>query len=388
MLKKNELFGECAGIFVNLLKTTMGTGILAYPYIFKTCGIYRAILLTAASALASLFGLWLYIDLNSYYGLDNTMSSISYYIFPQMKTAVDLIVIMKCFSVFVAYLFLLKHKLPQLMALVFDAPKNTTLCLFLILLAASPFIFMFRLNRLRYTSLLGLLAALMLVVFSVYRYTSSDAKAPEPKREAGSHGYLPLLGPFTFSFTCHQNIFTVQNEMRISNKLALKLTTLLVFTIASVMYIVFGLFTYITFGEDTPEKFFDTFSGDNVSSFVLVFYFLVVIMSIPLQTHPCRTYMLNMIDSKYSTQEKYWRARSLASFIIVLFAFILSLRETDYNELCRGIGSTFSALMCFVFASLYYLIAFRGTSFETKKAMALYSLVYGCLAIFSFFYRA
>jgi amino acid permease len=387
MLKKNELFEECVGIFINLLKTTMGTGILAYPSIFRICGIPKGILLTAASALASLFGLWLYIDLNSYYGLDNTMSSLSYYILPQMKSIVDLIVIMKCFSVFVAYLFLLKHRIPQVTALVFDAPKDATLCLFMILLLTSPFIFMFRLNRLKYTSSLGLVATFMLVAFSIYRYCNFSNIAPPGVRGPKDSSYLPLLGPFTFSFTCHQNIFTVQNEMRISNKLALKLTTLLVFVAASVMYIVFGVATYLTFRESTPDNFFETLSGDNMSSFVLVFYFLVVMMSIPLQTHPCRMYVLNMIDQKYSTQEKHWEIRSLASFIIISSAFLLSLRETDYNELCRGIGSTFSALMCFVFASFYYFIAFRGTGFEMRKIMALYSIAYGGLAILSFFYR-
>lgn len=382
MNKKNELRSECFSIFVNLTKTTLGAGVLAYPYLFKTYGVYYAVLLTVVSALASLFGLWLYIDLNDFYGLDNSMSTIAQYIYPPLQAFVNVAVFFKCFLVCSAYLMLLKREVPGIVRTLLGAQDEyPNLCLFAAVACISPFVFMHRLDKLRYTSSLGVLAILALVLSSVYRFTNS-AGAPI-QLDTGNRNYLANLGSFVFSFTCHQNIFAAHNEMKIHNKTALKITAMLALGTASVVYIVFGLVNYMTFGDKVARNFLGMLPKDGLGTTVSIFYLLVVMMSIPLQTNPCRAYFLNMFNLRYSVQEKYWHLRAATSLFILLISCMLAAMNSDFECFCGMIGGSFSTFMCFIFAGMYYFLAFRHRGLEIKKLMALFVLVYGGAALLS-----
>lgn len=387
-MKKNELKTECFSIFVNLTKTTLGTGVLGYPFLFKKHGVYYTVLLTLVSALASLFGLWLYIDLNDFYGLDNSMSSIAQYIYPPLQVFVNVTVFFKCFLVCSAYLSLLRRDVPGLVRSVFGMQDEyPNLCLLVVLLCVSPFVFMYKLDRLRYTSSFGVLAILVLIAASVYRYAMMKGEVAV-QMDTGDRNYLSGLGSFVFSFTCHQNIFTAQNEMRTNNKTALKITAMLALLTASAVYIAFGLVNYLTFGDAITKNIFETLPGDGMTRGVSVFYFLVVIVSIPLQTNPCRAYLLNMFDVRYSMEEKHWRVRAVASFLILLLAYVLAVMNPNFERFCGRIGGSFSTFMCFIFAGLYYFMAFSHRGFEVKKVMALFVLLYGGCAFLSLFLNA
>lgn len=382
-MKENRLRSECRSIFINLIKTTLGSGILRYPFLFKTYGVWYTIMLTSVSALASLLGLWLYIDLNDFYGLDNSMSTIARYIYPPLQPAVNITVSLKSLLVCIAYLVLLKNNVPGTIRGIFGLQDEYPgLCLLGIVLCIFPFVAMHRIDRLRYTSLFGFAAVIGLVLVSIYRYAiAGEARFSGEMKEKE---YFGELGSFVFGFTCHQNIFSVQNEMKTGDRTALKATTLLVMVVASLVYITFGLTNYLALGDTMKENFFENLPS-GVRSVVSVFYFLVIIMSIPLQTHPCRTYFLDLFDTRYSMDGKYWHLRFVTSLFIILLAFIVAMNVSRMERLCEVIGGSFSTLMCFGFASVYYFMAFWHRGFEVKKLMALFVLLYGVAAFISLF---
>ncbi|KAG5859673.1 amino acid transporter [Encephalitozoon hellem] len=383
-MKKNELGRECRSIFINLIKTTIGSGILRYPFLFKMYGIWYTAALTFISALASLLGLWLYIDLNDFYGLDNTMSTIARYIYPTLQPIVNVTVSVKCFLVCTAYLVLLKNNLPGTIRSIFGLESDyRILCMAGVVLCVFPFVSMQKIDRLRYTSSFGFGAAIALVVLSIYRYAVSK-DVPIYTESKDGNNYLGELGSFVFGFTCHQNIFSVQNEMMVSDKTALKITVLLVLLVASLVYITFGLTNYLVLGDGMSENFFENIP-ERMRNVVAMFYFLVVMMSIPLQTHPCRTYFLDLFDTRYSVDGKYWHLRFVTSIFIILLSFMIAMNVSKMERLCEVIGGSFSTLMCFIFASLYYFIAFWNRGFEMKKITALFVLLYGVAAFTSLF---
>ncbi|KAH9412298.1 putative amino acid transporter [Ordospora pajunii] len=384
-MKKNELRKESISIFINLIKTTIGSGILRYPFLFKMYGPWYTIVLTLISALASLFGLWMYIDLNDFYGLDNSMSTIARYIYPPLQNIVNITVSVKCFLVCIAYLVLLKNNVPRTVSAIFGMQDEyPNLCIFVIAVCIFPFVVMHRIDKLRYTSLFGLVAVMALVASSIAMYAKSgDVVAMQ--HTATSNGKLfGELGSFVFGFTCHQNIFSVQNEMKTNNKTALKLTTFLVLGTASLTYIVFGLASYLALGDSMKENFFENLP-DRIRNTVAVFYFFVVMMSIPLQTHPCRTYFLNLFGAKYSAERKYRHLRFVTSLFIIAVALIAAMSVSKMERLCEVIGGSFSALMCFGFASVYHFMAFKHRGIEIRKIMPLFVLLYGMAAFASLF---
>ncbi|AFN82991.1 putative aminoacid transporter [Encephalitozoon romaleae SJ-2008] len=382
-MKKNELGRECRSIFINLIKTTIGSGILRYPFLFKMYGVWYTTALTLISALASLLGLWLYIDLNDFYGLDNSMSTIARYIYPSLQPVVNVTVSVKCFLVCTAYLVLLKNNLPGTIKSIFGLEDtHQALCMAGVVLCVFPFVSMHKIDKLRYTSSFGFGAAIALVLLSIYRYVVCKEVPTYGEGRVGN--YLGELGSFVFGFTCHQNIFSVQNEMKVSDKAALKITVLLVLLMASLIYITFGLTNYLVLGDGMSENFFENIP-EGMKNIIAMFYFLVVMMSIPLQTHPCRTYFLDLFDTRYSADGKYWHLRFVTSLFIILLSFMIAMNVSKMERLCEIIGGSFSTLMCFVFASLYYFIAFWNRGFEMKKITALFVLLYGVAAFVSLF---
>ncbi|KAM0672435.1 hypothetical protein OCOL_000655 [Ordospora colligata] len=385
-MKKNELRNESMSIFINLIKTTIGSGILRYPFLFKTYGLWYTIALTLISALASLFGLWMYIDLNDFYGLDNSMSTLARYIYPPLQNIVNVTVSVKCFLVCIAYLVLLKNNVPRTVSAILGIQDEyPNLCLFVITVCIFPFVIMHRIDKLRYTSLFGLIAVMALVASSVVIYAKSSDVVMQ-HTVTSNHKLFGELGSFVFGFTCHQNIFSVQNEMKASNKSMLKLTTFLVLSTASLIYIVFGVTSYLAFGDKMKENFFENLPS-GIRNTVAVFYFFVVMMSIPLQMHPCRTYFLNLFGAKYSIEKKYGHLRFVTSLFIMALALVTAMSVNKMERLCEIIGGSFSTLMCFGFASVYHFMAFKHRRLEVRKIMALFVLLYGMAAFASLFAR-
>lgn len=224
-------FSESLSIYINLLKTTMGCGILKYPIFFQVYGIFPCIILTIISALSSFSGIILYINLNDKYGRNNTLSTVTLHFKPFLKILADVVVIFKCYTVSIAYMVYLKKQLEFLISY-FDLSLNVYFLLLMIVILITPFVIMNKLDKLKYTSSLGLIAILLLISTSLYRYLNLD-KSYTLQIDTGNRSYIDNLSHFVFSFTCHQNIFTIQNEMSFYNTRALKITALFSFLSAS-----------------------------------------------------------------------------------------------------------------------------------------------------------
>ena len=101
--------------YVNLLKTAVGSGILAYPYLFLTYGILPTLIISTIAAFFSFFGLALYIESTSFQSKIkeiNTLSSLATSCSPNSKIISDLAICFKCFSVAISYLIIARQLLP------------------------------------------------------------------------------------------------------------------------------------------------------------------------------------------------------------------------------------------------------------------------------------
>ncbi|KAK6089409.1 hypothetical protein P3W45_001546 [Vairimorpha bombi] len=374
-------FSESLSIYINLLKTTMGCGILKYPYLFQVYGIIPCILLTIISALSSYSGIVLYIDLNDKYGRNSTLSTVSLHFKPYLKLLADIVVIFKCYTVSIAYLVYLKSQLIFLTDY-YNLPINVYFLLLLIVILISPFILMNKLDKLKYTSSLGLLAILFLMSTSLYRYLSLE-KSHILGMDSGNRSYINNLCHFVFSFTCHQNIFTAQNEMISYNSRVLKLTALFSFISASLVYLIFGLISYMAFGDSIQTSFIDTHPSDGVKVSLSIFYIFLLALSIPLQTNPCKQYLLNMVNEKYLKDEKYKKVCYFTSVSMILSIYLLSCTNIEFDSMCKLIGGTFSTCMCFIFAGMYHFLSCKMTENRINNILAVVSLSYGVLSFCS-----
>ncbi|EOB12155.1 Putative amino acid permease [Nosema bombycis CQ1] len=375
---KSVNLSENFSIFINLLKTTMGCGILKYPTLYYEYGIIPALILTVISAFASYCGIFLYIDLNDKYGLGNTLSTVSLHFAPYLKVLADIVVIAKCYMVGVAYLIYIGEQLVFLLKY-FMIDLSPKIALGIVLALISPFIFISKIDKLKYTSTAGLVAILMLVSASYYRLKSNEIPH-SISYDTGNRSYIKNLCHFVFSFTCHQNIFTLQNSMENYNKRHLKITSGFSFVSAVVIYSIFGWISYIALGNNLKTSYLEAQPEDHLKVAISIFYICLVSLSIPLQTNPCKSYLLNAVNPDFLVKESYFYVRTGFSLFLTLSIYIFAICGINFDKICGFVGGTFSTFMCFIFAAVYHFLSFGIFKNILNTVLAIIAMTYGVLS--------
>lgn len=184
-------------------------------------GILPGILLILFSALASGTGLhFLSRCAARTEGRNASFFAISKLTWPNVAMLFDLAIAIKCFGVAVSYLIIIGDLMPQVI-FSFSATNNNIpyfltdrrfwITIFMLTLVL-PLSFLRKLDSLKYTSLISLVAVIYLCVIVVYHYFSPNY--PPPPEDAievvrFSWQFLGHLPVFVFSFTCHQNVNTM-----------------------------------------------------------------------------------------------------------------------------------------------------------------------------------
>lgn len=342
--------------YVTLLKTSIGSGILSFPYLFKTYGLLVGIVLTLVSGLFSVLGLVLYTICSQEIGRTATLSKLATESMPYTRAIVDFSVFLKCFGVALSYLIITRQLLPVLLDTVFGmsilSSPNVSLLLFV--LCIGPFAYFHRLDRLKYTSFCGVLAVVVVTMAAFYRYeysldTSSHIDYVVPL----SYTWLDGFGRFVFSFSCHQNIFAIHSEMEDNSLPRMKRLIYMVASSAAVLYISFGVLNYLLYGTTVKDDILENYPNDVLASIVRGLYIVVMGVSYPLQVHPCRSHLINMIPlSPTKTGEKYLRFAATTG--IILSTGYLAASGMGLGIIYSVIGATASTFMCLIFPALFY----------------------------------
>lgn len=373
-------------IYINLLKSVMGTGLLAYPFYIREYGMFSVILISAVSCLFSTAGLIFYAYSNAMVGKNRNMTSIAHRIHPKLSHIVSMCISLKCFLVSVLY-FKIINELIEIQLLyitmyikgVFVIRNEITFILFLITV---PLSCIEKITKLKFTSFIGIIAIITVLISNSYTFYLSQT-TNNIKWSGSNHIYYPKLGSIVYGFTCHQNIFSVQNEMK--NKSLKFLTKIIVVTMLSAfsIYIYFGYINYKIFGINVEPTILSNYEHDmDFQNFMVTFFFsFMLLISIPLQVHPCRLYALNMINKDLNSSRK---VRFIATAIILLFIYVIGSSDLEVVKIYTYIGGTVSCFICFVFGSVFYLKLYKWNS--GMAFFAVITIVFGVYVFSSFLF--
>jgi len=106
------------------------------------------------------------------------------------------------------------------------------------------------------------------------------------------------LSIFVFSFTCHQNIFTVVNE--ISNRTTKRIDTVITLTIytALVLYLIISIEGYKTYGNYVKGDILLNYpQTSGIVTFMRLGIVIIMVASYPLQLDPSRRCIISLIYS-------------------------------------------------------------------------------------------
>ncbi|RKF58188.1 Vacuolar amino acid transporter 5 [Erysiphe neolycopersici] len=379
---------------VNLLNTIIGTGLLAVPHVLSQMGILVGTIAILWSGLTAGFGLYLQARCAQY--LDRGTSSffaLSQIAYPNAAVIFDAAIAIKCFGVGVSYLIIIGDLMP---GVINGSFKDTEVipCLLdrqfwitAFMLVVIPLSFVRRLDSLKYTSILALVSIGYLVVLVLYHFIQTDTMAERGEiRVIKWAGVVPVLRSFpviVFAYTCHQNMFSILNEIR--NNTHRSTSTVIVSSIgtSAFFYILVAITGYLSFGNEVAGNIVGMYTpsiGSTVGKAAIV---LLGTFSYPLQVHPCRASVdmvlrwrfirrettPNLSDRSSSRSvpllanqnrqiarnETISEARfAFITSIIIILSYTVAMMVSSLDKVLAYVGSTGSTSISFILPGLFY----------------------------------
>ncbi|CAH0040083.1 unnamed protein product [Clonostachys solani] len=375
---------------VNLLNTIVGAGTLAMPSILSHMGIMLGTLLIIWSGCMAAFGLHLQSKCARY--LDRGTSSffaLSQITYPNAAVLFDLAIAVKCFGVGVSYMIIIGDLMPgvvlgfndQANGYPYLVDRHFWITAFMLLVI--PLAFLRRLDSLKYTSLIALVSIGYLIVLVIYHFAVDSHANPEDIRIikwAGPIQTLSALPVVVFAYTCHQNMFSIMNEIKDNSPSSIVRVIGSSIGLAAVIYIIVSIAGYITFGNAIVANIISMYPTGVASTIGKAAIVVLVLFSIPLQVHPCRASLDAVMKwrpnrgptlapvrpaspllhapatrSDHGGQAAMSDGRfALLTTIILILSYITALSVSSLDRVLAFVGSTGSTSISFILPGLFY----------------------------------
>ncbi|KAE8442594.1 hypothetical protein EG329_003017 [Mollisiaceae sp. DMI_Dod_QoI] len=396
-LKDQNFGGQASWISsnVNLVNTIIGAGTLATPKAMSHMGIMLGVFVIVWSGLTAAFGLYLQTRCARY--LERGTSSffaLSQLTYPNAAVIFDAAIAIKCFGVGVSYLIIIGDLMPGVVrgfnesadSIPFLVDRHFWVTAFM--LVVIPLSFLRRLDSLKYTSIVALISIGYLVVLVVYHFAKGDTKADRGViRIIQWGGLIPTLQSFpviVFAYTCHQNMFSILNEIKDNSPK--RTTSVIAASIGSAasIYVLVAITGYLSFGNSVAGNIVGMYIPSIASTIAKAAIVILVMFSYPLQVHPCRASVDAVLkwrpnglkSSRNSPNGSPARsvplltgtsAQPLArndtigelrfaiiTTVIIILSYTAAMTVSSLDKVLAYVGSTGSTSISFILPGLFY----------------------------------
>ncbi|KYK60936.1 Amino acid transporter, transmembrane [Drechmeria coniospora] len=374
---------------VNLLNTIVGAGTLAMPSVMSHMGIMLGVVLILWSGVTASFGLFLQSKCARY--LDRGTSSffaLSQITYPNAAVIFDLAIAVKCFGVAVSYMIIIGDLMPGVMLgfnsraseIAYLVDRHFWITAFMLLVI--PLSFLRRLDSLKYTSIIALVSIGYLVILVIYHFASDGHADPDDILVVHWAGIVPTLSALpvvVFAYTCHQNMFSIMNEIKDNSPPSIVGVIGSSIGSAACMYVVVAITGYLTFGNAIVGNIVSMYPTGVASTIGKAAIVVLVLFSIPLQVHPCRASLdavlkwrpnrfaagsglpgsppnlLSTPRGDHGSAPTLSDARfALLTTLILTLAYVTSLSVSSLDRVLAFVGSTGSTSISFILPGLFY----------------------------------
>ncbi|KAI9930046.1 hypothetical protein AWENTII_003490 [Aspergillus wentii] len=372
---------------INLVNTIIGAGVLAMPLAISQMGIVLGVCVVLWSGAMAGFGLYLQTRCAQY--LERGTASffaLSQLTYPNAAVIFDAAIAIKCFGVGISYLIIIGDLMPGVIqGFIGGTPEYEFLIdrhfwVTAFMLIIIPLAYLRRLDSLKYTSIAALVSMAYLVVLVVYNFVIGDTKTGRgPIRVIHWAGPIPTLSSLpviVFAFTCHQNMFSILNE--ISNNSHFRTTGVVFASIGSsaATYILVAITGYLSFGNSIGGNIVGMYPPGLWATIGRAAIVMLVMFSYPLQCHPCRASVDAVLrwrpkspngneNSPHShpllgprasrTPEPMSDMRfSVITTTILVLSYIVAMTVSSLEAVLAYVGSTGSTSISFILPGLFY----------------------------------
>jgi amino acid permease len=391
---------------INLLNTIVGAGVLAMPLAMSHMGMVLGIVVMLWAGLTAGFGLYLQTRCAAY--LERGSSSffaLSQITYPNAAIIFDAAIAIKCFGVGISYLIIIGDLMP---GVVLGFAEEDGLARFLLdrhfwitafMLVCIPLSYLRRLDSLKYTSVIALISISYLVVLVVYHFAAHDT-LPETGYEtplrifkwASPSLALSSLPVIVFAYTCHQNMFSVLNEIADNSHFRTTAVVGVSIGTAAAIYVLVAITGYLSFGNEVGGNIVAQYAPSVSATIGRAAIVVLVMFSYPLQVHPCRASVdavLKWRPSKSLTKRLSRSATPSSSSLSVPDSSpardvpLLTMgkkRNTEISETRFALITTVITILSYIVAmmvsSLEYVLAYVGSTGSTSISFILPGLFY------------
>ncbi|KAF1945589.1 hypothetical protein EJ02DRAFT_337954 [Clathrospora elynae] len=375
---------------INLANTILGAGLLAMPSALSKMGIFLGIFVIAWAGTTAGFGLYLQTRCARYIDRGHvSFATLSQMTYPNLSIIFDAAIAIKCFGVAVSYLIIIGDLMPGVVHGFAPGAGDAT---FLVdrqfwitafMLIVIPLSFLRRLDSLKYTSVIALFSIAYLVILIVAHFIKGDTMADRGAirvfQWAGPISALAAFPVIVFAYTCHQNMFSILNE--IADNSHFRTSTVIFASIggACALYILTGITGYLSYGDKIHGNIISMYPTAAVSTIGRLAIVILVMFSYPLQIHPCRASidaclkwrpgrrkqsegspsrntLVNNTPKPGSPQSREMSDLKFAviSTILIILSFITAMTISSLEKVLAYVGSTGSTTISFILPGLFY----------------------------------
>ena len=376
------------------------------PLAMSHMGVFLGTIVILWAGLTAAFGLYLQTRCAAY--LERGSSSffaLSQITYPNAAIIFDAAIAIKCFGVGISYLIIIGDLMP---GVVRGFTEEEGLATFLLdrhfwitafMLVCIPLSYLRRLDSLKYTSIIALVSISYLVVLVVYHFTAKDTlpngEYQTPLRiftwtsPVAALSSLPVI---VFAYTCHQNMFSVLNE--ISDNSHFRTTSVVSVSTgtAAAIYVLVAITGYLSFGNEVGGNIVAQYAPSASATIGRAAIVVLVMFSYPLQVHPCRASVDAVLKWRPSASLKQRLSRSatpsstsltvtdnspsrdipllptgkkrnteisetrfaLITTIIIILSYIVAMLVSSLESVLAYVGSTGSTSISFILPGLFY----------------------------------
>jgi amino acid permease len=396
-MKEQNLGGQASWLSsnINLVNTIVGAGTLAMPLALSHMGIVLGTIVIVWSGMTAAFGLYLQTRCARY--LERGTASffaLSQITYPNAAVFFDAAIAIKCFGVGVSYLIIIGDLMPGVVLGFNNAAENIPFLVdrhfwvTVFMLVVIPLSFLRRLDSLKYTSIIALISIGYLVILVVYHFAAGDTMADRGEirviKWAGLVQTLQSFPVMVFAYTCHQNMFSILNEIKDNSPR--RTTGVILGSIGSAasIYVLVAITGYLSFGNSILGNIVGMYIPSIASTIAKAAIVVLVMFSYPLQVHPCRASVdavlkwrpAGMKSTRNSPNSSPARSVPLLTghparpsarndtisevrfaiitTVIIILSYTAAMTISSLDKVLAYVGSTGSTSISFILPGLFY----------------------------------
>eukprot|EP01080_Neovahlkampfia_damariscottae_P010342 gene10342-2756_t len=398
--KKSELLEPVSytnsylGATFNLINSTVGSGILGVPFVFREVGLGAIISFISLEYLRYSHKLMLQKNLKA-----KDYEDIGYHTYGTiMAFIVKICIVFINFGATISYTIIIGQLSKRIFVQLLGERSLLSNIFYATLLFIVPVFFLClikKMSQLRFISYISLTAVFSFVIYLIIGFVLNGLGDKSTDGQIYFYKFnismLRVLGIITFSFAAHTNLCAIHCEFEIKNSDKIR------YAIASNVFIDFfvyslcGVFGYLAFLQNTRGNLLESLDFSHWYNILFTAVFcLTIFLTFPMTVFPCRLSFDNIIISLASPFEKYLKKFTnpkstiwenirgfLETFIIIFSGYFLAIYFPQVDVVFSLTGSTASACTSYIFPALFYIKLTKNGWFHWSCIVAYLLLLIG-----------